>query len=283
MSSFIIGDESWIQSIVKCFDGHVDIFLLDCEQKNSISCLAEKATMLITQSNVMHFRANAMTVNALEAFIATHIKSLYGKVAAIFGPGNIGCKAALMLAERGADVRLKGRDSERVQRIATTLNEICRGNGRITVAKSSYEAAGGAHVVLGCTPGVPVVDSEAIAGVATNALLMDAGNGTFFPDAVTTAASKGIPVLCLTPDAGFAALMAALEAARRQADAMGTRDLPCGLRAITPGILGRRGDILVTDLSEPLSIVGVCDGLGDTLPPDLANQYITMALEHDTK
>jgi hypothetical protein len=284
MANFVLGDSSWVRPIVETFDEVADVFFIDSERKNAELNLMEIASGYIRYTPVIYFRPNAMTVQALEAWLTVKCSDMHKKCVAVFGPGNIGSKAALMLAERGAEVRLVSRSFERAAHLAEVLNSIASANGTVVPCVSPYDAAQGAHVVLGCTPGIPAIDAAVIELVEAGALLIDVGNGTFHYEAIEAAGRRDMPILCLTPDAGFAALVEAITFAQNQLANLRSRVLPCGIRAITPGIFGRKGDILVNSLEKDFfSIYGVCDGRGSLLPQELAQHYIDKVLSDDQK
>jgi hypothetical protein len=273
-ANFIFATPDLLPEVIARFDGSIEAFLLDTEIKNTFNDLEDRAAKLIRKTPIIRIKPNDMTVAALDLWLALILSSLRGKTVLIVGAGNVGAKIALLLAERGAEAKLLGRDAEKLSRIVAGLAEICRGHGYVTLADREKPATG-ASVILGCTPGIPAVTALMIEQAATDAIVIDVGNGTLFPEAIEAARQRGIRVFCLSPEAGFIGWMAAFAHAREQIDRMKRRMLPSGAYVIGPGVLGAYGDVLVDNPDNWRRIIGVCDGRGDILSPDEAERFIS--------
>lgn len=276
-ANFIFSAPDLLPEVIARFDGHIEAFLIDTEIKNSLDDLEERAEKLIHKTPVVRIKPNDMTVAALDLWLTLLLPSLRGKIALTVGAGNIGAKIALLLAERGAEARLLGRDVHKVGRIIAGLAEICRGHGHITLADQE-SAAAGANVILGCTPGVPAVTALMIEQAAADAIVIDIGNGTLYPETIVAARERGIRVICLSPESGFVGWMGALAHARDQLGRMKRRSFPNGVVVIGPGILGAYGDIIVDNPDCWQRVLGVCDGQGDVLRPKDAETFIQRLL-----
>jgi hypothetical protein len=276
-ANFIFAAPDLLSEVIARFDGRIDAFLLDTEIKNSLEDLVERAEKLIRKTTIVHIKPNDMTVVALDLWLTLLFPSVHGISVLIMGAGNIGAKMALVLAERGAEVRLFGRDAVKLERIMIGLNEIIRGDGSVKLADRDNPAFG-ANLVLGCTPGVSVISRAMIKQVAQDSIVIDVGNGTLFPDAIEAARERGVRVFCLSPEAGFIGWLAALSHAREQIDHMKRRIFPNGITVIGPGMMGAYGEIIVDDPDNWHRILGVCDGRGDVLRTDDGAKFIQQFL-----
>lgn len=272
-ANFVFTTPDMLPDVVARFDGRVEAFLLDTEIKSPLEDLEERAESLIQKTPIVRIKPNDMTVVALDLWLTILVPSMRRATTLVVGAGNIGAKIALMLAERGAEVGLLGSDARRLDRIIAGLAEIVRGRGHVTVADSANPAFG-ASVILGCTPGVPAITATMIDQAAANAVVIDVGNGTVFPDALDAARDRGIKVFCLSPEAGFAGWMAAYSHAKEQAERMKRRLLPNGVSIVGPGVFGSYGEVLVDNPDDWQRIIGVCDGRGDILSSDKAERFI---------
>jgi hypothetical protein len=277
-ANFIFAAPDLLPEVIARFDGRIEAFLLDTEIKNSLEDLVERAEKLIQKTPIVRIKPNDMTAMALDLWLAILLPTMRGISALIVGTGNIGAKIALMLAERGAEVRLLGRDMASVERIASGLNEIKRGHGHVMLADRDNPATG-SSIILGCTPGISAVTSAMINQAAQDSIVIDVGNGTLFPEAVQAAHQRGISVFCLSSEAGFIGWIAALAHARDQIDHMKRRTFPNGIAVIGPGVLGAYGEIIVDDPDNWHRILGVCDGRGDVLRPEDGASFIQRFLD----
>ena len=129
-ANFIFTSSDLISDVISRFDGAIDAFLIDTEIKNAFYDLEEQAIKLIQDTPIVCIKPNDMTVMGLDLWLSLLVPGFRGKSALIVGSGNIGSKIALLLAERGAEVMLLGRDMRRLEKIVAGLAEICRGHGR---------------------------------------------------------------------------------------------------------------------------------------------------------
>lgn len=282
-ANFIFRSVDRLADVVAAFDGQVDAFLIDVEVKNELCDLPAQAARLIRHSPCLQVKPNDMTVEALDMWLTLMRPTLEGASALIVGSGNLGGKLALKLAERGARVELVGRHTEKVRRIASGLMAISRGRGRIepsAYTPDQWCPSGPVDVVLGCTPGVAGVSVAMVEHADAGALLIDVGNGTLSAEALECAARRQLAIYCLSPEAGFAAWVAAHGFAVQQLRRMTRRELPDGAAVVGPGVLGRYGDIIVDDPNGWSRVIGVCNGAGDTLPPEAADPFLAKLETH---
>lgn len=272
-ANFIFAAPHMLADVVARFDGRIEAFLIDTEVKSALDDLEARAEKLIQKTPIVRIKPNDMTVTALDLLLGILVPPMRRTVVLIVGAGNIGSKVALLLAERGAEARLVGRDTGRVERIISGLAEIIRGHGHVTLADSAKPAAG-ASVILGCTPGIPAVTASMINQSTANSVVIDVGNGTLFPDAVEAAKERGTRIFCLSPEAGFIGWVIAYAHATAQAECMKRRVLTGGATVVGPGVFGSYGDVLVDNPEKWQRIIGVCDGRGDVLPSDEAEGFI---------
>ncbi len=260
----ILRDIGFLKEIIGCFDGVVDYFMLDPEYKNEVSNLETTVTNLIKKSKIFIYKPNDFTVDSLDMFVALLFKSLQGKKVYIIGAGNIGSKIALKLCERGAHVSMYDNDISKIQIIVGGLNYIKRSSTQIEVALNLSDGAQGADLIIGCTPGIPVITKEIITVLNKGSKIIDAGNRTVFLDAIVEARVKGIEILSLSSLPGYIGM---IENWLFQRELLQNKRIETvdGCSIIVPGVLGLKGDILVDNISKPTRIFGVCDGVGGLL------------------
>lgn len=260
----ILRDASLLAEIVAVFEPVVPLFFIDCEIKAGVN-LAAAAQDLIPLGRLHYFKPNDFTVEALDEWIAQRISHPSGSKAAVIGAGNIGAKIALRLSERGFDVRLVGRHIDKAALAADGLNVISRGGGLIMAMADTLSACENANLILGCTPGVAAIAAKEIAAAAPNALLIDVGNGTFAPSAISEAHRRSLVLEVLTPTAGWDGFMRRFISTRELQQGLGRRMLENGVWIVSRGVMGCSGDVLVDNVIAPSRVIGVCNGIGDLL------------------
>lgn len=263
--NIILRNASILDAVAEIFDGKVDYFLVDCEKKNELNNLEVLLSKKIKKSKVFVYKPNDFTIESLDILLAIAYPSFRGKKAAVLGAGNIGSKIALKLCERGAGVFLFDRDGKKAGVIANGLNVIKRSNSIVRVAKNPEEAARGADLILGCTPGVPVISQKMVNLMSRKGKIIDVGNGTIEAGVLDLAQKRGIEALSLSSFGGYVGMIENWLFQRRFFEKK--RKLPLGkYNLIVPGVLGGRGDIIVDDVESPKRFIGICDGKGDIIP-----------------
>lgn len=265
--TLILRDASFIDEIVNNFDGVVDYFFVDCELKNELHNLESIISEKVKKSKIFVYKPNDFTVDSLDMFVATLFSSLQNRKALIIGAGNIGSKIALKLCERGANVFLFDKDPEKTRKIIVGLNLIKRSKSSVKLAEDILIGAKDADLVVGCTPGIPVINAGVVEVMNTDGKIIDAGNRTVLPEALTSVRTRGIEVLSLSSLGGYTGMIENFLFQRKIFEKTRMKNFG-DFSLVTSGTLGRRGDILVDDIENPSRIYGVCDGLGTLLPKD---------------
>ncbi len=262
--NIIIRDASVIYDIIEVFDGVVSYFLIDCEIKNEVKNLESLILSKVKKSRVFIYKPNDFTVESFDIMLAVIFKSLRGKKALILGAGNIGSKIALKLCERGAQVFLYDKNVKKTEIIIRGLNLIKRSDTEIKLAEDKEIMAREYDLVLGCTPGVPVINRAIVGNLSEQAKIVDIGNGTVDLEAINLARERNMEILSLSSFGGYVGMIEnwlfqrkALNKKRRQL--VGSNSL------IIVGFLGKEGDLIVDDVDNPTKIIGICDGKGNIL------------------
>jgi hypothetical protein len=267
----IIRNTAVLDDLISCFDGVVKYFLVDCEIKNEVNNLESLVLKKVKKSQVFIYKPNDFTVESLDILVAGIAGSLRGMKIFILGAGNIGSKTALKLCERGANVFLFDKDFKKAKKIIEGLNLIKRSDTVIKLVKNKEKEIEGSDIVLGCTPGVPVINKKMIGQLNKNAKVIDVGNGTVDSEAVKFALERNLEILVLSSFAGYVGLIENwliqrkfFEKARKRL--VGDNSL------IIAGVFGKKGDIIVDDVENPRKIIGICNGSGDIIPREKSRE-----------
>jgi hypothetical protein len=273
----IVYSEKQAMEIAQIIDGKVDYVLVDAEKKipNTMSLSGEPANVersvreTIKKSTLWVYKGNDLAVEAIDGFIAyltkDSLRGVGGKKVVILGAGNLGCKLALKFVERGAHVFITRRDAKKLSLITEALNQI---KPKYTTAEiigltDNEQAAKQADILIGMTQGTPVITAKMIENLASNALVVDGGKGTVFPEAISTAEQLGIEIYRLDVSAALEGIISSFFATEKIVKKRMGRRLVNGDFIVAGGLLAKKGDIVVDSAHEPKVIYGIADGKGD--------------------
>jgi hypothetical protein len=265
--NIIIRDASILKDLVSCFDGVVSYFLVDCEIKNEVKNLESLILEEAKKSKVFVYKPNDFTVESLDVLLAGIFTSLRGLKILILGAGNIGSKIALKLCERGANVFLYDKDNEKTKKIIDGLNLIKRSDTLIKLVKNKENEAKGSNIILGCTPGIPVINKVMVNNLSKDAKIIDVGNGTVDDEAIKLALDRNLEILVLSSFGGYVGLIENW-LFQRKFFGKERKRLIGDNRLIIIGVFGKKGDIIVDDVTNPAKFIGICDGKGDIISKD---------------
>ena len=276
-ASIIIDRVALAELLTKTIDGKVDYIFVDTEKKISPDLYSahdagnvERAVRgFATKSKVLTYKGNDLTVDALDCFFAQMLsfdeRGLGAKKVAIIGAGNIGFKIALKLTERGAHVVLVRRDKEKLDLIVEAINCV-KPAGTIAKAVGTTdmrEAVKDADVVIGLTPGTKDITAEMISLVKEDAVLIDAGKGSFSPEAIQEAERRWLKIYRASVTASFEGqINMLLKMEELLEKTVGRREWE-GIAIVSGSLLGRKGEMVVDNIFDPAEIYGIADGFGD--------------------
>jgi len=271
--NIIVYTEELAKKVAEYVDGRVDYILVDAEKKILPSEYGENdagnielAVFLNTkQSKILTFKANDLTANAVDTLISYSYSPIGGKKIAIIGAGNIGTKVALTLLERGAKIRLYRRDKEKLKSITKALNLI-KPSGTISEAEyfdTIEETCFDTDIIIGCTPGIPVISKDCINNMRYGGIIIDIGKGSVSKDVISYAKQKNIKVIREDVRAGFDGIINSIFSTKNLIENdMGEREID-GIMVASGGIMAEEGYIIVDNYKNPTRVVGVSNGEGD--------------------
>jgi len=263
--------------IIKAVDGIVDVILVDAEEKmKGLEDLVNIVRSEARKSRILTFKANDLTADSADALLAQYMPNIHGKRVSIIGAGNLGSKIALKLLERGGNVVITGTNKEKIKKISDGLNSIKSeaSKSKIIGMTENLEACRNADVIISSTPGIPIVTAEMVNSMNMNGIIIDAGIGTITPEAISSANKKGIRILRLDMRAGFAgSLTTIFETENFIEKILGSREIG-GVRIIAGGIIGKEGDVVVDNISNPTKVIGIADGRGGLISSNVPEEFL---------
>jgi len=282
------------EKIASFVDGMVDYVLVDAEKSvlSDITVPDSKVPMvkiiegLIKKSKLCFFKPNDITADAIWHFSANILGPLINKKVAIAGAGNVGSKTALKFLESGCHVLTYRRDVEKAKYIAQALSMLnSLSYGTIKAGMNPIEICEGADIIVGATPGVPVIDIDCIKAASAHPLCIDTGKDSFCPSAIEYALSRNIEVFRTDITATLEGVISSILREELISKLHRGRKLIDGVPIVSGGVLGRTGDIIVDSLLKPCHIYGVADGCGDLKQSidEKDKNYLSILMKHIEK
>jgi len=255
------------EKIGRYVDGKVDYILVDAEQKiRNLENIVQSINSIVKKSKVLTFKNNDTTALAADSLISNLLGNVSGKKIAIIGSGNIGSKVALQLVERGAKVLIASSNIKKSRKIAAAINILKTKNCKSKIVpKPVSSIAKNCDLLIGFTPGIPVIDYDMVHSMKKEGIIIDGGVGTIQTKAIRTAHERGIRILRLDIRPAFSGLVSILfETEKFQKKTIGFRNFE-GIGIVAGGMYGNYGDVIVDKISNPSKILGIADGKGGIL------------------
>lgn len=273
----IVYNEEQAVNVSQIVDGGVQYVLVDAEKKvSSAMSLTGEPTNIeravrenIQKSTLWIYKGNDLSVEAVDALIMQltkdQIRGAGAKKIAIIGAGNLGCKLALKLVERGAHVFISRRNKEKLDVVVKALNFIkpIYTTAQVTGTTDNREAAYQADILIGVSQGRAVITEDIVRNLAPGAMIIDVGKGTLDRKAIEVAEELGISIYRLDITAAFEGLVAKLWAIENIVEKRLGRRSFNGSTIVSGGLLGYEGEIIVDNIHNPHVVYGMANGSGD--------------------
>ncbi len=233
--------------IAQAVDGQVDFILVDVNHLDNFSGMPEKVRKVVKQSKVLTYKDIDAQISAIDAMVGQLVDDFNNKKIVIMSTSSIGSELAKKLYDRG---------------------------GKVTCISISSETNEEIDVLIGIAPYQPVINLNILKQLNKEGFVIDAGPGSVFLDAILKAHKLGIPIYRLDMRAGLSGeIVNVLETHELLEKIMGEKEI-AGVRVVSGGIIGSRGDIVVDSINSPNRIVGVANGTGQLLADDEITPYI---------
>jgi hypothetical protein len=273
-SGAIVRNVETALNMTKIIDSKVAYIFVDSEKKvsesnyglNDVGNIEKAVATNISSATLLTYKGNDLTVQSADKLLRVLAPNLTGAKVAVAGVGNIGMKLALALLERGNSVFLYSQDTVHSDEVAKLLNKLKLKTtiARAFSAKNLTEAVEGAQVLIATSNKKRFIGPEHVKLMQplrnfSLPLLIDVGKGCFRDDV-----SEGhqIVVRVDVGDELSKEIDSLINLHEFQNSTVKVKVIG-GTRFVVRGVVGRKGDVLVDNLSAPTSILGVCDGDGN--------------------
>jgi len=269
------------KKILKYLDGKADYIFIDSETKNfDFSDIGNIASDIVQKSKVLHIKVNDFTALGADLIISNLLKPIKDKKIVIVGAGNIGCKLAIKLGERGASVHLTDPEFEKAKKRAESINNIIIGKSMEIKSFPINELKNfnSADCLVGFTRSYSnSINHEMVKRTKKNVLIIDGGIGTLSSRALKEK-RRFVRVDSRIGFYGYIDSVVKME--NFLENNLGVRKIK-GRRFVAGGEIGKKGDIIIDSVRNPKRIIGVADGLGGLIRSSLGNAKINRKFKEE--
>ncbi|WP_082232897.1 hypothetical protein [Halobacillus massiliensis] len=264
MSSFMINNENYLIETLNYFDGIADSIFIDIERKQLIN-LYEVAKQHIKKSKIVAIKPNDTTLESCDLLTRNLFNDdLHNKKIVVVGTGNLAGKIALRLAERQANVYIKGRTKEKERLIVDNLNSFLpKFNEKIKVFSEVPIIESKVDLVISFLSGqfeeehllYPIIDN--------NTYIIDGGINNFSKQFIRTMLSNNIPISRL--DSRMALpyqFLSSMEYTNSFLKDIYGKNTINGYKVVAGGVIGAEGVVILDNIKNPKQIIGIADGRG---------------------
>ncbi len=250
--------------IVKDFDGKIDVFFVDIENKLS-SCynLFEIVKRTVKTSNVFPIKGNDFSADATFAIVNYFLSGIAGKKICVIGAGNIGSKVALKLLESGAKIYIINSTKKSSHKVVNAINVLkpreCPDKAKAISKKSIPQNL---DCIIGFARGSSVITESMICKVKKGGCVLDGGLGTISLSGINEAKKRKISLQKIDIRMGFlsnALLMINTE--KLLGKIYGEKRVE-NFHIVAGGFIGKKGDVVVDSITNTKEVIGIANGEG---------------------
>jgi len=251
-----------LNEVIKAIDGIVDVILIDAGKKIEKRNLFQTVSEIVKKSETMSYKDTDAWAVAADTLISQIIgNNISNSKIAIFGCNNPSIKLAQRLSERGATITLWDENLNKLNKTVKGLNLIKENNlveGEIDKIKASTDS----DVIIGFTIKEAVISKEMLEKMNPGGLVIDASIGAISSKGIQYALNSGIKIYRLDMRAGLSGeIIMALETKELIKNVVGESEIN-GVTIVAGGFIGKKGDVVVDSISNPVKIIGIANGMG---------------------
>lgn len=278
-----LANASDAKAVTEALDGKVDVIMVD------VSGLEDAATedLLTTvdgaveKSKVLPYSDRNAHILSTEALVRDYCHDLRSMCFAICGTNDFGLELAVRLMRSGGKVVVYDSDPQRAAEMSRILGDyavLTRCSADVPALLNDM-IPGSIDVLLGCKLRQIIVDTELIDYVGATGLIVDAGVGSFSPEAIIAAQERGMDIRRVDMRTGLLAEVDLALATSELVQSAQGRKIIDGVRVVGGGVIGAYGAVVVDDVANPTRVIGIADGVGGLLD----NNTAATAFNEDVK
>ena len=254
----LISDKSRLIDFVQKNNHEDVIFVIDCENKQGISLF--DIARSINSIRCIPYKPNDITLEAADLLLLSHFSnSLTELNIGIFGTGNIATKLAIRLAERNANIFLFGRDEGKIDRLIKVIRQVAFNEDKVEKFNNQVKL----DCFVSFVSASEVIDESYVDFLKTSALCLDGGIGNFSKDFIAVGNEKGLDIRRVDVRMGDVILESHIKSLTNNPflNCIGRKEVE-GIILVGGGIIGKEDDVIVDNISNPKTVIGLADGFG---------------------
>lgn len=234
------------------------IFVVDCEKKQGISLF--DIAKAIKEIKCIPYKPNDITLEAADLSVLNYFdNTLTNLNIGIFGTGNISTKLAIRFAERNANIYLLGRDKEKVFNIKNIVDQMTFNQNKVHMYNQQVKL----DCFVSFVSANEAIDSTYLSYLDNDALCLDGGIGNFSKDFIAVGNEKGLDIRRVDVRMGDVILESHIKSLTNNPflNSIGRKEVE-GIIFVGGGIIGKENDVIVDNISNPKTVIGLADGFG---------------------
>lgn len=244
-------------------------FVIDCEQKQGISLY----DIAKDNSNFkcIPYKPNDITLEAADLSVLNYFNnSISGLNIGVYGTGNIAAKLAMRFAERNANVFLLGRNIEKVKVVQELVNQTTFNQSNIKIMSEDIKLNG----LISFVSANEVIDEKYLKYLSPNALCLDGGIGNFSKGFISKGNPIGYEIRRIDVRMGDKILEGHINSLTDNPfhQYIGRKVVNEDITIVGGGIIGKENDVIIDNISNPKTVIGLADGFGGVKRIDSLNE-----------
>ncbi|MFC1849991.1 hypothetical protein ACFL27_07360 [candidate division CSSED10-310 bacterium] len=271
VGSVSLSTDEQLISVLKRIDGLVDVIFMDVDIKPVGPKLPVKtAQEILKQTLLLTYRDSRIWIDAIEnQIVRIFDEVLNDKPIVIVGNHPNTRILSLCLAERGAKVSVIRSSNEKSPVLGEESIDYFSGNARIKnisqIKHNSEDAISRlkqAQLTVVWSGNKQMFGINEVRVLTPGSYLMVAAVGSILPGALEEASSRGVLLLRVNIWPVLAgALIASHESFLVHQKSFGCGNM-AGIPVVAGGAIGKKGDVIIDNISEPTRVIGIADGSG---------------------
>lgn len=280
ISNFLISDSEFLKDTLRFFDGKVDTIFIDIEQKQEIN-LFKIAKDIVNQSQLIAVKPNDTSLESCDLLIRDKFHDdLIDKNALIIGTGNLASKIALRLAERQANVYLKGRTKQKENTVVDGLNSFLPKFSTSIKTFDHIKEINKVDVIVSFLSGQFEEEKIVCNYIDKNTFVVDGGISNFSRDFVTKMLNQHTTITRL--DARIALpyqFLSTFDYTTSFFDDVYGKSEIYNIPIVSGGFIGSEGMVIVDNINQPNQIIGIADGSGGVKKNEQLNKSDSKSIQ----